>query len=175
VDEKQLFPETLILGRLAPPLGGSGGGAVETLVLTVVKGVSGLGLDLVPRADGAVIVTIVRPYDFGPGADASSQRHQHPADKATPSPLLDGDEIVAVNNKNFYGDFETCKSMIRSSPENLTLTITRVRDDSSGSKSAEAIDANAPLVVGKSLEEWNVALGATSVFVSASLVEVSLI
>jgi len=163
-----------VLGRL-------GGGAVETLELALVKGFSGLGLDLVPRADGAVLVTIVRPYVSGPPAGAGAEEvasPPHPADQAKPSPLLDGDEIVAVNGKRFEGDFSACKSLIRTAPEHVKLTICRPRKNDADAapdakSSSSGIDDNAPLVVGKSLEEWNVALGATSVFVSAYLVEVS--
>jgi len=94
LDEAQLFPESLTLGRptdgiptasTAAGAGGGGGEVFDTLEVSLSKGVTGLGLDLVPLAHGAVVLTIVRPYDFNGGPVG-----KHPADAASPPLLVSG-------------------------------------------------------------------------------------
>ena len=72
LDEAQLFPEALSLGRQAPvPAGASSApapeGSYEVVEVAISKGPTGLGLDLVPLPNGAVIVAIVSPARGGGG------------------------------------------------------------------------------------------------------------
>jgi hypothetical protein len=176
LDEVQLFPESLSLGRTepsnsqppavaqntAPAAMGGGGGAVAQQQMTptsepssnknevlteisISKGPTGLGLDLVRVDTGKVIVSIFRPYDCAGGV-----KQRHPADLASP-PLMDGDEVVAINGLTFGDDLELCKSTIASAPANLTMTVKRIVVGAAGAL----------------LGDWNVAMGNSSLFITA--------
>jgi hypothetical protein len=165
LDEAQLFPESLTLGRTdgdanaaaaqATSMGNNLTSGMNNMsvnnnedVITEVsisKGPTGLGLDLVPVEDGKIIIAVVRPYDFGGAA-----KGKHPADLASP-PLMDGDEIIAVNGVKFGSNLDLCKSTIASAPANLTMTVKR-----------QVLGT-----VGSLLGDWNVAMGNASLFITA--------
>ena len=186
VDEQQLFPETLTLGRLvdnqnvsaglsasdttgqsstgSPGVhvdGPSAAPAVHTdkLEVAITKGVEGLGLDLIPMNDidgtTTVQISIVTPYskDFS---------IPHPAVAATP-PLMNKDEVIAVNGVSHGGDFDRCREFIMKAGTNLTLTVLRRR--------------SGPLeYLGAFLGSWHVTMGGDqggdgALFVSAHKIE----
>ena len=187
VDEAQLFPEALTLGRVDQGVGHRGQ-PTETVDLRLTKGFSGLGLDLLPLPDGSIVATVVRPYDFGPSAALSAEPGlRHPADGATPTPLVDGDVLVAVGGVAVGRDFDACKKLLRDAPTTFTVTVRRhvaaaAALDASGDRSGDRSGSvrsgggaadDGPLAVGVCVGDWNVALGAASVFVAAHLVEAS--